>query len=83
MKNLNTSTGSKFYVDLKNVKISVVKVFFLVDKQSSNEDKRERQVKNANNIWHTRTLKSLSLSFSKHTRTRSNKQSHGLEHQIH
>ena len=66
MKNLNTSTGSKFYVDLKNVEISVVKKFFHVDNQSSNEDKRERQVKNANNIWHTRTLKSLSpLSFSK------------------
>ena len=65
MKNLNTSTGSKFYVDLKNVKISVVKVFFHVDNQSSNEDKRERHVKNTNNIVHTRTLKSLFLlSFS-------------------
>ena len=60
MKNLNTSTGSKFYVDLKNIKIIVVKVLFHVDIHSSNEDKKERHVKNTNNIMHTRTSKSLS-----------------------
>ena len=44
MKNLNTSTGSKFYVDFKNVKNIVVKVLFHVDIHSSNEAKKERQV---------------------------------------
>jgi len=50
VKNLKTSSGSKFFVDLKNIEIIVVKLFFHIDIHSSNEDKKERHVKNTNNI---------------------------------
>ena len=42
MKNLNTSSSSKFYVEVKNAKIRVVKVFFYADIYSSNEDKKDK-----------------------------------------
>ena len=40
MKNLNTSSGSKFYVELKNGKNSDVKYFFHADIHYSNDDKK-------------------------------------------
>ena len=81
MKNLNTSSGSEFYVELKNGKNSDVKYFFHADIHYSNDDKKIKQVKLTNNIMHTRTLETvfLSLSIERHTHTLGNKQPYGLE----
>ena len=57
MKNLNTSSGSKFYVELKNGKNSDVKYFFHADIHYSNDDKKIKQVKLTNNIMHTRRVR--------------------------
>ena len=40
MKNLNTSSGSEFYVELKNGKNSDVKYFFHADIHYSNDGKK-------------------------------------------
>ena len=83
MKNLNTSSGSKFYVELKNSKNTDVKCFFHADIHYSNDDKKIKQVKLTNNIMHTRTLETdflvQLLNFNRNTLTLSNKQPHGLE----
>ena len=69
MKNLNSSSGSEFHVELKNGKNSDVKYFFHADIHYSNDDKIIKQVKLTNNIMHTRTLETvfLSLSIERHT----------------
>ena len=69
MKNLNTSSGSEFYVELKNGKNSDVKYFFHADIHYSNDDKKIKQVKLTNNIMHTRTLETVFLSLSVETHT--------------
>ena len=40
MKNLNSSSGSKFHVELKNGKNSDVKYFLHADIRYSNDDKK-------------------------------------------
>ena len=40
MKNLNTSSGSEFYVELKNGKNSDVKYFFHADIHYSKDDEK-------------------------------------------
>ena len=62
MKNLNTSSGSEFYVELKNCKNSDVKSFFHAGIHYSNDDKKVKQVKLTNNIMHTRTVETVFLS---------------------
>ena len=62
MKNLNSSSGSEFHVELKNGKNSDVKYFFHADIHYSNDDKKIKQVKLTNNIMHTRTLETVFLS---------------------
>ena len=62
MKNLNTSSGSKFNVELKNDKKSGVKCFIHADIHYSNDGKKIKQVKLTNNIMHTRTLETVFLS---------------------
>ena len=62
MKNLNTSCGSKFYVELENDEKIDVKCFFHAGIHYSNDDKKVKQVKLTNNIMHTRTLENVLLS---------------------
>ena len=62
MKNWNTSSGSEFYVELKNGKNSDVKYFFHADIHYSNHDKKVKQVKLTNNIMHNRTPETVFLS---------------------
>ena len=70
MKNLNSSSGSEFHVELKNGKNSDVKYLFHADIHYSNDDKIIKQVKLTNNIMHTRTLETVFLSLSiEHTHT--------------
>ena len=68
-ENLNTSSGSKFNVELKNDKKSDVQCFFHADIHYSNDDKKIKQVKLTNNIMHTRTLETVFLSLSVETHT--------------
>ena len=44
MKNLNTSSGSEFNVELKNGKNGYIKWFFHADLHYSNDDEKIKQV---------------------------------------
>ena len=74
MENLNTLSGSEFYVEVKNCENSDSKCFFHAAGHYANDDKKLKQVKLTNNIMHTRTLETdiLSLSIETHSHLATN-----------